>query len=90
MLRKLHWKSLLTITVIVAVSFTVLYFDEFDIPVLGERGSDNILGLRLGLDLAGGTQLIYQAGDENLRPTESEMEGLIGTCLLYTSPSPRD
>ncbi|MQF85957.1 MAG: protein translocase subunit SecD [SAR202 cluster bacterium] len=93
MLRKLHWKSLLTIIFIVTVSFTVLYFDEFEIPVLGQKGSDDILGLTLGLDLAGGTQLIYQAGDESLRPTESEMEGLIGTIsrridrLGVTEPS---
>ena len=93
MLRKLHWKSLLAITLIVAVSFTVLYYDEFEIPILGERGSEDILGLRLGLDLAGGTQLIYQAGDENLKPTDNEMEGLIGTIsrridrLGVTEPS---
>ena len=93
MLRKLHWKSLLAITLIVAVSFTVLYYDEFEVPILGERGSEDILGLRLGLDLAGGTQLIYQAGDENMKPTDNEMEGLIGTIsrridrLGVTEPS---
>lgn len=93
MFRKLHWKSLLAITLIVSVSFTALYFEEFEIPVIGERGSSNILGLRLGLDLAGGTQLIYQAGDENLKPSDNEMEGLIGTIsrridrLGVTEPS---
>ena len=48
---------------------------DFDLPVLGERGSENVLGLRLGLDLAGGTQLIYQAGDEEFQPSDEQMEG---------------
>lgn len=79
MLRQLHWKSLLTIIVIVAVSSLALATDHYHVPGIGERGSDDVLGLRLGLDLAGGTQLMYQAGDENLEPSEDRMEGLVST-----------
>ena len=54
--------------------------------------------IKLGLDLAGGVSITYQVKDEN--PSESEMKDTIyklqkrveqySTCLLYTSPSPRD
>ena len=79
MLRQLRWKSLLAIIVIVGVAAAALAVPDYDIPGIGERGSDDILGLRLGLDLAGGTQLIYQAGIEGEAPTEEQMEGLVGT-----------
>ena len=92
------------------------------------RGGDSPLGLTLGLDLEGGTHLVYKAmPDDGREPTKDDMEGLrniidkrvnefgvseasvqlLGggvdsvpdrvlvqipgqTCLLYTSPSPRD
>ena len=79
MLRQLRWKSLLAILVIVGVSAAALVVPDFDLPVLGERGSENVLGLRLGLDLAGGTQLIYQAGDDEFQPSDEQMEGLVDT-----------
>ena len=80
MLRRLRWKSLLTIVIIVAVAFSSLIVQKINLD-LGfvelRRGSDDILGLQLGLDLAGGTQLIYEAGSEDRPPTTSDMEGLI-------------
>ena len=41
------------------------------------RGSDSPLGLTLGLDLEGGTHLVYKAMPEDGRePTKDDMEGL--------------
>lgn len=79
MLRQLRWKSLLAIIVIVGLASAALFVPNYRIPFVGERGADDILGLRLGLDLAGGTQLVYQAGSEDLAPTDEQMEGLVGT-----------
>jgi preprotein translocase subunit SecD len=79
-LRRLHWKALLVIVVVLGLSITALSIRTFDISLFGERferGSDEVLGLRLGLDLAGGIQLIYQAGDDETQPTADEMEGLV-------------
>lgn len=95
MLRRLRWKTLLFIAVIVGVSFAALSVKNIDLN-LGfdfKRGSDDVLGLTLGLDLAGGTQLIYKAGGENFEPSPAQMEGLIDTIarrvdgLGVTEPS---
>ena len=77
--RLLRTIPLLLIIAIVGVAAAALTVESYHIPGVGDRGSDDILGLRLGLDLAGGAQLIYQAGDEDFQPTEQQMEGLIGT-----------
>lgn len=80
MLRRLHWKALLAIVVVLGLSIAALAVRTIDIGILSssfQRGSDEVLGLRLGLDLAGGIQLIYQAGDENTKPTADDMEGLV-------------
>ncbi len=79
MLRQLRWKSLLAIIVIVGVAAAALAVPDYRLPFLGARGSQDILGLRLGLDLAGGTQLIYQAGVEGEVPTAEQMQGLVTT-----------
>ena len=79
MLRQLRWKSLLAIIIIVGVAAAALVVPDYRIPGIGERGSQDILGLRLGLDLAGGTQLIYQAGVEGEVPTAEQMQGLVST-----------
>ncbi len=79
MLRQLRWKSLLAIIVIVGLASSALFVPNYRIPFIGERGAGDILGLRLGLDLAGGTQLVYQAGSDDLAPTDEQMEGLVGT-----------
>ena len=66
----------LTMIVLVGGSFTVLAIRHVEIGGF-ERGSNDVLGLSLGLDLAGGTHLVYQAGDEEFQPTDSQMKGLI-------------
>ncbi len=75
--RLLRTIPLLLIIAIVAASAAALAVQSYRIPGLGARGSDDVLGLRLGLDLAGGAQLIYEAGDEELQPSADQMEGLI-------------
>ncbi len=77
--RLLRTIPLLLIIAIVGAAAAALTVENYRIPGVGERGSDDILGLRLGLDLAGGAQLIYQAGNEDFQPTADQMEGLIGT-----------
>ena len=44
----------------------------------GKDGTGAMKNIKLGLDLAGGVSITCQVKDEN------------PTCLLYTSPSPRD
>ena len=78
MLRRLRWKSLLTILIIVGVSAAALAVQDWNLgPLNFKRGSDEVLGLQLGLDLAGGTHLVYQAGEEGFEPTAEQMDGLV-------------
>jgi protein-export membrane protein SecD len=72
------WKWPITMVILVGGSFTVLAIQDLRIGSF-ERGSDQVLGLTLGLDLAGGVHLIYQAGDEDFQPTDQQMQGLIST-----------
>nr|ABZ09344.1 putative export membrane protein [uncultured marine microorganism HF4000_APKG7H23] len=75
-----HLRALLVIVLIVGFSMAVLAVQHIDLEVGGarfERGSDNLLGLRLGLDLAGGVHLVYQAGSEDVKPTADQMKGLL-------------
>ena len=62
------------------------------IGVFGYFGYDTMDDIKLGLDLAGGVSITYQAVEEN--PSSEEMSDTIyklqQSCLLYTSPSPRD
>ena len=77
MLLRRNWRALLIIVVVMTISLAALAVQKFDVPPLGQRGSDEILGLQLGLDLAGGIHLVYQAGDEQTLPTDRQMEGLL-------------
>lgn len=69
------WRILIIIAVI-GISAYSLAFQNIDILVPGgrlERGSDAILGIRLGLDLQGGSHLVYQArGSKELTITFEE------------------
>lgn len=69
------WRILIIIAVI-GISAYSLAFQNIDILVPGgrlERGSDAILGMRLGLDLQGGSHLVYQArGSKELTITFEE------------------
>ena len=69
------WRILIIIAVI-GISAYSLTFQNIDVRALGsrfERGSDAILGMRLGLDLQGGIHLVYQArGSKELTITFEE------------------
>ncbi len=68
------------IALIVVGAVASLSVKQIDLPVPGgrfERGSNDVLGLQLGVDLAGGAHLIYEAGDAATPPTADQMEGLI-------------
>ena len=73
-------RSLLIIVVLVAVAATVLLNKTITIRDF-TIGSESILGLNLGLDLQGGSDLRFQAVDpqtgEPFTPTKDEMNALI-------------
>ena len=67
------------IGIVTIVALLVLGFQTFSLGDF-ERGDDTILGLRLGLDLQGGSHLVYQAVDREtglpIVPEPSQMEAL--------------
>ncbi|MCH8223570.1 MAG: protein translocase subunit SecD [Chloroflexi bacterium] len=72
-------RGLIFIGVILVVSIVFIAIPTIDINIFGrsfERGNDDsLLGLTLGLDLQGGTHLVYQASkDTGEAPTADEME----------------
>ena len=64
-MRRIGYGRLALIVVVLAISLAALLPRSISISFLGinflERGTDSILGLRLGLDLQGGVHLVYQA-----------------------------
>ena len=64
-------RILIIIAIITAICGTILGVQKINLNNF-ERGSDNILGLSLGLDLQGGSHLIYQA----LNPETGTAEGI--------------
>ena len=75
-------RILITIVIITAICGTILGVQKVSLNNL-ERGSDDLLGLTLGLDLQGGSHLIYQAiNPETGVPggiTEDQMKSLSRT-----------
>ena len=55
-----YWKSVLFSLSIVTISAFVVFTQKFSIGGT-EFGSDAVLGLHLGLDLQGGSHLVYQS-----------------------------
>lgn len=81
MLRNLRGLILLAILVVLGV--VVLAFPEIDFSIFGghfSRGQpDSVLGLSLGLDLQGGSHLVYRAEtEEGETPSAEDMEGVRG------------
>ena len=67
-MRRVSIWRILVIIAVIGISAYSLAFQNIDIVALGsrfERGSDAILGMRLGLDLQGGSHLVYQARGTN-------------------------
>lgn len=74
-------RTLILIVILVAITALVLGFQKVSISNF-ERGGDTLLGLSLGLDLQGGSHLVYQAaltsGDtsESIKPDLDQMTAL--------------
>ena len=77
-------RPLILIAVLVIVSSVILGIKEIDIGGF-ERGGDTMLGLSLGLDLQGGSHMVYKAAltdpetGEPIDPTSDQMEALKST-----------
>ena len=73
-------RTLVLIGVLAAVAVLVLAVPEINIRDFKRGGDDALLGLSLGLDLQGGSHLVYQAIDgdtgEPVTPTKESMEAL--------------
>ena len=82
-MRRFPLRRFLFISIIVALAGASLAFQEINISLGGiklERGGDTILGLQLGLDLEGGSHLVYEAQPtEGEEVTEEQMEGVVKT-----------
>ena len=83
-MRRFPLKRFLLVAILVTLAVTSLAIQEIRVSAGGVnfvRGSDSILGLRLGLDLEGGSHLVYQAlpADGSESPTSDQMEGVIQT-----------
>jgi protein-export membrane protein SecD len=73
-------KTLVVIVLLVLVAALALGFKTVSIGSF-ERTGDNVLGLKLGLDLQGGSHLVYQAvltndAGERIAPTADQMDSL--------------
>ena len=63
-MRKLGLWRILFIPLVIAIATYSLAFQNINVDLPGiqfQRGSDAILGMHLGLDLQGGSHLVYQA-----------------------------
>jgi protein-export membrane protein SecD len=71
-----RFRGLVLVAILVITSVVVLAISE--VSILGfTRGGDSPLGLTLGLDLEGGTHLVYSVVPEDGRePTREDMEGV--------------
>ena len=82
-MRRFPLRLFILIVVITALTGSSLAVQEVDLSVGGvslQRGDDTLLGLQLGLDLEGGSRLVYQAlPTEGESPTQEQMEGVIRT-----------
>ena len=69
-----YYRTLTIIILLGVISFAILGVKTFSIGGF-DRGEDTLLGLTLGLDLQGGSHLVYQAVSEE-PPTTDEMSSL--------------
>lgn len=76
-----EFRKLVLLGLLFAVAVAAIAVPRFDFSVFGnrlERGNrDTFLGLTLGLDLQGGTHLVYRgANDDGSAPAADDMEGV--------------
>ena len=78
-----YWKSSLFSFLMILIAIFVVVNQKFSLGG-NEIGSDAVLGLKLGLDLQGGSHLVYQSdlkneNGESIPPDKNQMEALIKT-----------
>ena len=79
-----YLRTLVIIVILVSLGTAALAFQEIKINDF-ERGEDTILGLKLGLDLQGGSHLVYKAAlldpdsGVEIPPTPEQMDALLTT-----------
>ncbi len=79
-----YLRTLVIIVILVSLGTAALAFQEIKINDF-ERGEDTILGLKLGLDLQGGSHLVYKAAlidpdsGVEITPTSEQMDALLTT-----------
>ena len=78
-----YWKSSLFSFLMILIAVFVVVNQKFSLGG-NEIGSDAVLGLKLGLDLQGGSHLVYQSdlkneNGESIPPGKNQMEALIKT-----------
>ena len=79
-----NFRTLILILIIVIISVTTLGVQKIDMNGF-ERGGDTLLGLSLGLDLQGGSHLVYQAAlldpetNQPVSVSDEQMESLVKT-----------
>ena len=66
-------RALIAIILLVTFASWVVASNKIALPIIGERE-----GLRLGLDLQGGTHLVYEADLSKKAPTQTEEEAMQG------------
>jgi preprotein translocase subunit SecD len=75
-LRRISYPKLIFTLAVFAISISSLLVEQISIPIGGtdfERGSqDTVVGLQLGLDLQGGSHLVYQA--KRTSPTQRQVD----------------
>ena len=79
MLFLFRYKSFIFILILVVFSISILSLKQFSIfgMQIGSDSRSSLLGLTLGLDLEGGTHLVYEVIPEDGRePTQDDMEGV--------------
>ncbi|MQG06995.1 MAG: protein translocase subunit SecD [SAR202 cluster bacterium] len=78
-----YWKSSLFSFLMILIAVFVVVNQKFSLGG-NEIGSDAVLGLKLGLDLQGGSHLVYQSdlkneNGESIPPDKTQMQALIKT-----------
>jgi protein-export membrane protein SecD len=78
-----YWKSASFSLLVILISAFVVFNQKFSIGGT-EIGSDAVLGLKLGLDLQGGSHLVYQSDLKDqeglsIPPTGTQMQALVKT-----------
>jgi len=81
-MRRIAIRRFVLIALIVGGAAYSIAVPRVDFEIFGvevKRGGDTPLGLTLGLDLEGGSHLVYEArpADEDSLPSEDQMEGIL-------------